>query len=204
MGQSARRLVTFLGAWKANVENGDEAFWQEFLTANSYALSQIFSVPVVFIKGNAYVGGMNIDRQDARLVDFLLSTESSCEAVIIEIKTPITKLLGAPYRGVHRPSADLAGAVVQVSDYRSELGSSLHQVLKGTGHAFDGVSPKCILIVGNGGLELDAQDKRKSFELFRGQLKDVEIVTYDELFRKAEILATLFNLVPKASPNTEQ
>jgi hypothetical protein len=37
-------------------------------------------------------------------------------------------------------------------------------------------------------------EKRKSFELFRTNLKNVEIVTFDELFKKAETLATLFNL----------
>jgi hypothetical protein len=31
--------------------------------------------------------------------------------------------------------------------------------------------------------------------LFRRNLKDVQIVTYDELFRKLEVLASLFNLV---------
>ena len=38
---------------------------------------------------------------------------------------------------------------------------------------------------------------RKSFELYRTSLRDVEIVTYDELFKKAETLGTLFNLIRK-------
>jgi len=38
---------------------------------------------------------------------------------------------------------------------------------------------------------------RKSFELYRTSLRDVEIVTYDELFKKADTLATLFNLIRK-------
>ena len=35
------------------------------------------------------------------------------------------------------------------------------------------------------------------FELYRTNLRDVEIVTYDELFKKAETLAALFNLIRK-------
>jgi hypothetical protein len=42
---------------------------------------------------------------------------------------------------------------------------------------------------------LTTESKRKSFELYRRNLRDVEIVTYDELFKKAETLATLFNIV---------
>jgi putative restriction endonuclease len=39
--------------------------------------------------------------------------------------------------------------------------------------------------------------KRRSFELFRTNLSGVEIITYDELFKKIEVLATLFNLIRK-------
>ena len=55
-------------------------------------------------------------------------------------------------------------------------------------------NPRCIVIIGNAEKELSSVSKRRSFELFRANLKDVEIVTYDELFKKAETLATLFNL----------
>ena len=58
-----------------------------------------------------------------------------------------------------------------------------------------------MLIAGNGKIELDNDVKRRSFELFRPQLRDVEVVTYDELFRKVEVLATLFNLVRKKAEN---
>jgi hypothetical protein len=51
-----------------------------------------------------------------------------------------------------------------------------------------------VVIIGNASEELNTDKKRKSFELFRTNLKNVEIVTFDELFKKAESLATLFNL----------
>jgi hypothetical protein len=35
---------------------------------------------------------------------------------------------------------------------------------------------------------------KKSFELFRSSYRDVEIVSYDELFKKVELLAQLFHL----------
>lgn len=56
-----------------------------------------------------------------------------------------------------------------------------------------------MVIVGNGALELDSQLKRDAFEMFRSNSKDVEIVTYDELFRKLEVLASLFHLTRSRS-----
>ena len=55
--------------------------------------------------------------------------------------------------------------------------------------------------------ELNDETKKRSFELFRTSLRDIEVVTYDELFRKVEVLAQIFNLtsgkqeVPSPPPN---
>lgn len=195
MGQSARQLIDILRLWDANRSNDDESFWHGLFSEHSYALSQLLSVPVVFIGDNAYVGGMSIERTNARFVDYLFSAESSHEAILIEIKTPTTRLLGSKYRGVFRPSSDLSGSVVQVLDYRSELVRSLEKVLHGTTHNLEAFNPSCVLVIGDGEAELTDDSKRKSFELFRRELKDIQIITYDELFRKLEVLASLFNLI---------
>jgi len=49
------------------------------------------------------------------------------------------------------------------------------------------IDPKCLLIVGNitDGLK---EDELKSFELFRSDLKSVEIISFDELFAKVSLL----------------
>ncbi len=194
MGQSAKRIVDILRTWDNNKTNPDEGFWQITFRENVYAVSQVFAVPLVFIQEAAYVGGMNVDRQDAKLVDYLFSQESSQEAVLVEIKTPATKLLGAKYRGTYRPSIELSGAVMQALDYRHTLSKNLTSVVEGTSHKLTAFAPKCVVIIGNGTLELDNDLKRTAFELFRSNSKDVEIVTYDELFRKLEVLASLFSL----------
>jgi hypothetical protein len=48
-----------------------------------------------------------------------------------------------------------------------------------------------MVVAGNTEKELIDSDKRKSFELFRNGLKDVEIITFDELFIKVKILIDL-------------
>jgi hypothetical protein len=63
------------------------------------------------------------------------------------------------------------------------------------------VAPRCVVVVGNGAAELNSEPKRTAFELFRRNSRDVEIVTYDEFFKKLDVLAHLFNLshaTPKA------
>jgi hypothetical protein len=39
---------------------------------------------------------------------------------------------------------------------------------------------------GNFSTEIDSEEKRFSFESFRGELKNVEVITYDELFARIE------------------
>jgi hypothetical protein len=203
MGHSASRLIEFLNLWDQHQTNGDEEFWQIKFTEHSYVLSQAFSAPVVLIRERAYVGGMNLDRKDARFVDYLFSTETSRDALLIELKTPVTKLLGAKYRSVYGPSRELNGAVVQLLDYRRQLAQDLESVKRGTGHELRYFNPRCLLLAGNGQAELGDPKKRESFEVFRSGLKDVEILTYDELFRKIAALARLFNLVQRPSPKTD-
>jgi hypothetical protein len=195
MGNSARRIIDVINTWHSNMTNSEEDFWQRVFNENPYVLSQIFSVPVVFIKDKAYVGGMNVDRQDAKFVDYLYTNESSNDALLVEIKTPETKLIGSKYRkGVYKPSNDISGSVVQVLDYRRDLSKNIKTITDGTDHVIDVFNPRCVVIAGNASKEIDTELKRKSFELFRTNLRDVEIITFDELFKKAETLATLFNL----------
>lgn len=203
MGGSAKRLIDLLRTWDSNHNNSNEAFWQATLNHNTYALSQLFAVPLVFIKDAAYVGGMNIDRQNAKFVDYLFSIESSKDSVLIEIKTPTTKLLGQKYRGTYRPSSEMSGAVMQTLDYRSSIIQNISSITQGTGHTIKAFNPKCALIIGNGASELNTDEKRRAFENFRSNSSNVEIVTFDELFRKLEIMANLFSLTRSNTPGSE-
>ncbi len=196
MGHSAGRIIEVIRKWHSNKENNNEEFWQVIFNENPYILSQIFSVPVIFIKDKAYVGGMNIDGQNAKFVDYLFASESSNDAMLVEIKTPETQLVAKTnYRkGIYNPTKDLSGSILQALNYRRELTKNLQSIATETEHKIEMFNPRCIVIIGNAEKELKNELKRKSFELFRTNLKDVEIITFDELFRKAEILASLFNL----------
>ena len=203
MGHSAKRLTDLLGLWDSNQTNSDEEFWQIQFQSHSLALSQLFSVPVTLIADKAYVGGQGIDRRDARVVDFLFSGGSGSEAILVEIKTPVTQLmLKTPYRNnVFVPSSDLSGSVVQIADYRATLTREFGALTSGK-YDLSAFHPKCVVIIGNSA-QLDTDKKRRSFELFRSNLSNVEIVTFDEVFRKLEHLASLFNLVRAKLPTVD-
>jgi hypothetical protein len=56
-------------------------------------------------------------------------------------------------------------------------------------------NPRRVVIIGNYERELTDSKKKRSFELFRTDLSGVDIITFDEFFKKIEHLAKLFNLV---------
>jgi hypothetical protein len=111
--------------------------------------------------------------------------------LIIEIKTPMTPLLGGQYRGqVFPPSGELAGAVTQAIDQRRLLlGDPTLNLEAAEAAAFH---PRVIVLAGDvEGQGLEA-DRLRSFELFRNELAGVEVVTFDELAAKARALLALF------------
>lgn len=185
-----RTLRASLELWEENKQNSYEEFWQETLSAYAFVLSQVFAYPAVIIKGKAYVGGKTVENVGGNLVDFLLQNKITRNVVLVEIKTPITPLLGPRYRdNVYSISKEISGAVVQVSNYRYTLlkeYSNLHEALD-----FYAFEPACVVIAGNFAAELDDETKRRSFELFRAQLRSVQLITYDELFGKVELLIGL-------------
>lgn len=172
-----------------NVDNSDEEFWQQTFSQYSFILSQVFSYPIVIVNDKAYVGGKSIEDTGGTIVDFLAKNEISNNAILIEIKTPKSKLLGSKYRGVYSISSDLSGGVVQVSNYKHNLVSEYNAIARG--FDFEAFDPECLLITGNYKEELDNPEKQKSFQLFRSNLKGVQIITFDELFAKVGIMVEL-------------
>jgi hypothetical protein len=178
-------LKTVLQQWEENQRNGNEEFWQQTLEQNAFVLSQVFSFPVFVIRGKAYVGGKAIDNTGGHLVDFLAANPFTKNAVIVEIKTPETRLLGRQYRGdVYSASDDLSGAVVQVLNYRYSLTTDFLSVRRQYEGVFDVFSPHCLVIVGHAKHQLTTDDHRKCFEIIRCGCKDGVVLTYDELFAK--------------------
>jgi hypothetical protein len=191
-GHSVEKLRTALRIWQDNQKNDSEEFWQNTLRAHSFILSQVFATPVVVIGSKAYVGGKTIDNTGGNLADFLLQNGLTAAAAIVELKTPTTQLLRKEYRnGVYPPSAELTGAVAQVGAYVSSLAEETTLRLQSEPR-LEHARSEAVVIAGTASDELKDKDHRRSFELYRSELRTVRVVTYDEMFQRVQVLLTLF------------
>ncbi|HCE2193369.1 TPA: DUF4263 domain-containing protein [Vibrio parahaemolyticus] len=176
-------LKKALEVWSSNQFSTDEEFWQRELTSNSFVLSQIFSFPVVVVKEKAYIGGKTFTNQGGNIVDFLYKNQMTSNPALIEIKTPSTQLISSPYRQTYNMSKELTGSTSQVLNYSNSIIQDYYSVVGHETSIFGAYKPTCVVIIGNTS-ELDSPEKRKAFELYRNNLKDVQIVTFDELYGK--------------------
>ena len=190
-------LKSLLKIWQENKHNANEKFWEDIFHSNQLVLSQVFSFPVTIFQKQAYVGGKGVSNRGGSITDFLMQNPVSENILLIEIKTPESKLLGSSYREtVYSINNDLTGAVIQVSIQRDSLLKDYTRLAceerDNNEREFQALHPHCLVIAGNFEKEIKSSSiKRKSFELFRSGLKDVQIITYDELFYKIETLLRL-------------
>lgn len=162
----------------------DEYHWQQLFEQNPFILNLAFGVPIIKVRGNAYVGGRKIQGGGDKIADFLVKNSISNNAAIIEIKKPSTRLLGAStYRkDVHAPSTELSGATNQLLDQINKFQRSI-ATLKDESQMYDleSYSVVGVLVIGRSS---QLQAERKSFELFRGNSKNITMLTFDELLEK--------------------
>ena len=185
-------LKKFKALMSLKVNNDStEKQWQEFLRDNSWIFSSIFAQPVILYKREAYVGGKTIDNQNGKFNDFLIKNSLSGNVSFLEIKTHKTRLLeNSPYRGedVFSASKDLTGCIVHVMNQLDNFQKEFYSIKakSKTKGDFETFNSKCVVLIG---MSKDLDENQKySFELFRSNSKDVEILTFDELQKKIESL----------------
>jgi len=175
---------------KKDEESKKESFWQKEFERNPYILSVAIPNMLQIIECQTYMGGKRIDNRGSSIADFVY--EKGIDNVsIIEIKTLSTKIVEeVKYRdNVYVPSQELTSSIVQVKEQKDSLMKNYNAIWRESheeGINFKAFAPKCYLIIGN---TSDLKAKQiESFNLFRNELRTVEIITYDELLSKMEIL----------------
>lgn len=185
---SALSFQESLGIWSDNEENGDEEFWQTFFRENPKILAQTVPNHIIKFGQKCYVGGKTISNQGGNLLDFLYANPSNRNVTLIEIKTPLTKLVGSKYRSnAYSLTEELSGSIVQVLNYKDELLKNYHNLCNEEELKFSAFNPQCLIIAGNLNIENLNSIQHKSFELFRSN-STVNIITYNELFGKVSDL----------------
>lgn len=179
-------------------ENLVEGRWQAFFNENPFILSMAFGYPVIKVRDQASVGGRKLSGDGEKITDFLVKNSLTNNTAIFEIKTPQTQVLNkTPFRdGVFTPSADLSGSINQALDQKYQFQKQIAQI-KDNSRLYDieSYAVHCCLVIGR---TPDGDDQKKSFELFRRNSKDVEIVTFDELLEKLRQLSTFLRATEKA------
>jgi len=187
-----RALEEFLSNLK--LKRGED-WWQDFFEKNTWIFGYGLKYQILkSIQSQPRYGGINVAGKGLEKGDFLQRTEAEIKfTVLVEIKRPDSLLLGSkPYRnGAWQLSEDLTGGVsqIQANCRRWELeGSQSEQnreeLLQKKTYT---VQPRGILVVGVTS-QLNDINKRNTFELFRRNVVNPEILTFDELYERARFI----------------
>ncbi len=176
-------------------ENLGEGDWQDFFETHTWIFGYGLRYQILrTVQSQPNYGGTTVTGRGGQRGDFLSTTEANVRfTTLVEIKKPQEGLLGSTqYRnGAWSISSELAGAIsqVQINCSTWEIEGSRTDANR-EAMATDGIytiKPRGIVVIGNL-TELDSREKRSSFEQFRNNLANPEIITYDELYERTRYI----------------
>ena len=172
-----------------------EPKWQEFFENNDWIFGYGLKYKYLkILQREAHVSDTDLSGQGAVIDDFLMTDKFT---KLVELKRPDTPLFGSDkYRnGAWQLSDELTNAVSQILAQKAEW------ELKSHGENYDESGnritqpthdPECILIIGNldniDGSDKERAVKLRTFELYRRNLRNIEILCYDELYERAKFI----------------
>jgi len=176
-----------------------ESIWQNFFNANDwifgYGLDYRF---LSILQKEPHVSGEDVAGKDSVINDFLMGCNKF--TVLVEIKRPDTPLFGNDKNRSNSwtLSSDLISSLSQILEQKaswqvnSETNSNKNFDTDGNHIKQKTFDPKSILIIGST-KQFDGEDKKnqiktKTFELFRRDSRNVEIITYNELYERAKFI----------------
>lgn len=174
--------------------NVNESRWQTFLSENPFVLDMAFGYPVKKIADQPYVGGKGFSGRGGQYSDFLMAAKATGNLALIEIKHPQHDLLGKLYRKTYIPSYELSGSVGQIISQRSHVQREIFGLAHELNERVHAHAVAAIVIIGR---TPDDEDKQRAFEQYRNSLKDVLVVTFDEL---QERLVSIYRALTPPTP----
>lgn len=192
-----------LEEFEVQLGKGDwaEASWQDFFEEQSWVFGYGLDYRIMRpFDREMVVGKAGTDNRDKPTVDYLMTFTDY--TVLVEIKRPDTLIFQrrkSGRAGTWRFSGDFMDAFSQILEQKAEW-----LIAAQSGDHFDKSGrrrleartrdAKTILVIGNRG-EFDQLDnlrdaniKRDTFELFRRDTRNLEIVTFDELLERARFI----------------
>lgn len=176
-------------------EDTSEPKWQEFFEINDWIFGYGLKYKYLkILQREAHVSNSDLSGQGEVVDDFLVADKFT---KLVELKRPDTPLFGKDkYRnGAWQLSDELTNAVSQILAQKAEWSIKAQEVnydVHGNQILQPTYDPECILVIGNLNA-VDGSDKEKTiklrtFELYRRNLRNIEILCYDELFERAKFI----------------
>ncbi len=172
----------------------NEKAWQLFFEQNQWIFGYGLDYRFNQILQREYsTGSQGLDATGDARGDFMLTDNRF--TVLVELKTPKTELFRSDeYRtGCWRISNDLANVTSQVLAQKHEVTLNFDRLTEDIDQDISLFDPKAIVVIGHT-QQFKADDKKESrwkkrtFELYRRNLRNVEIITYDELYDRAKFI----------------
>lgn len=172
-------------------QHWSEEQWDRFFKDNTWIFGHGLAYQFLSqIESQPHYGGANLSGSGRQRGDFLMSTEAKAKfTVLVEIKKPDSALVtDKQYRNkAYELGKDLTGGVSQVqSNCRTWITEGAKSDENAEALLEEGIytyEPKGILVIGNTA-QLNDRHKRATFEMFRRNLHNPEIITYDELLER--------------------
>lgn len=186
-----------------------EPDWQRFFENNTW----IFGYGLIYqflhtIEGNPSLGGKDLTGKGSQEGDYLLATSAETRfTVLVEIKRPDADLVtDNKYRNrTYEFGEDLTGGVAQLQQQcwrwatEGSRSDENRDLLESQGIFTH--DPRGLLVIGNTSKIRNDRDKMRTFESFRRNLHNPEVITFDELLYRAEKAVQAYAEDAQKAPN---
>lgn len=188
-----------------------ESDWEDFFFRNQWVFGYGLNYQFLgIVQRQANYGGASYRRTGEQKGEFLMRTVGQERfTVLVEIKRPDTRLYepGKFYRnGVPSMSSNLIGAISQAQvngrtwDIEGSRRDSDREALE-IEHT-NTITPLSIVVIGHT-RELETKVMKQAFEVFRRNLRNPDIITFDELYERAKYIVDRGTEAPETSVDAE-
>lgn len=198
-----KSMISMEAYWKTYASDNsiislkEESVWQYFFQKNEWIFGYGLDYRYLqILEKEAHISDSDIDGKNEVITDFLLGDKKF--TTFVEIKKPTTPLFSNRMNRANSwgLSTELMYAVSQILEQKAS------GLIKLDSEGFDShgnaikqkaYDSKVILIIGNwreieSCSEREQKIKRKTFELFRRDSRNIEILTFDELYDRAKFI----------------
>lgn len=195
-------MIKHIEYWKQYAKDNkinaskEEKVWQYFLEQNEW----IFGYGLDYryqqiLQREPHVSNTDLDGSNTVIADYLMG--DTMFTTFVELKKPSTKIFsnGKNRSGSWRLSNDLIDSVSQILEQKASGQIKLDdaQYINGEPLQQKSYDSKVILIIGcwselDGLSSQEKEIKKKTFELFRRDSRNIEILTFDELYNRAQFI----------------